>query len=81
VEVIRQVLPGTGDFPRFGVQVLRQTQTGELPHRLNVRPCGPVGAVRRLAACRPPAVGTVATAPLIAAVTPLGASRYGWVPE
>ncbi len=57
---------------------LSDTQTGELRHRLNMRRCGPIGAVRRLAACRVPARETAVTAPLIAPVIPSGPARYGW---
>jgi hypothetical protein len=47
VEGIRQVLPDTGEISRVPVfKFLSDTQTGELRHRLNMRPCGSIGAVR-----------------------------------
>jgi hypothetical protein len=79
VEGTHQVLPDIGEISRVSVfKFLSDTQTGELPHRLNMRPCGSIGAVRRLAACCLPARGTAVTAPLIAPVIPSGPARYGW---
>ena len=57
---------------------LPDTQTGERPDRLSMRPCGAMGAARRLAACCLPARETAVTAPLIAPVIPSGPARYGW---
>jgi hypothetical protein len=79
VEGIRQVLPDTGEISRVPVfKFLSDTQTGEVPHRLNIRPCASIGAVRRLAVCCLPARGTGVTAPLIALVIPSGPAPYGW---
>lgn len=79
MEGIRQVVPGTGEIFRVPVlKFLSGTQTGEVPHRLNMRPCASIGAVRRLAACCLPARGTGVTAPLIALVIPSGPAPYGW---
>ena len=79
MEGTHQVLPGTGEISRVSVfKFLPGTQAGEVPHRLNVRPCGSIGAVRRLAACCLPGRGTAVTAPLIAPVIPSGPAPYGW---
>jgi hypothetical protein len=64
-EGTHQVLPDAGEISRVSVfKFLSDTQTGELPHRLNMRPFGSIGAVRRLAACCLPARGTAVAAPL-----------------
>jgi hypothetical protein len=78
VEGTHQVLPGTGEISVSVFRFLLGTQTGELPHRLNMRPCGSMAAVWRLAACCLPARGTAVTAPLIARVIPSGPAPYGW---
>jgi hypothetical protein len=76
--VARVVEEGTPrQTTRLGFKFLSDTQTGELQHRLNMRPCGSVGAVRRLAACCVPARGTAVTAPLVAPVIPSGPAPYG----
>jgi hypothetical protein len=77
VEGTRRVLPDTGEIPASVLKFRSDAQTGELLHRLNMRPCGS-GAVRRLAACCLAAGGTAVTAPLIAPVIPSGPARYGW---
>src|SRR6266436_1788276 len=75
VEGTHQVLPGTGEISVSVFKFLLDTQTGELPHRLNMRPCGSIGAVRRLAVCCLPARRTAVTAPLIAPSSPRGQPR------
>src|SRR6266851_1537796 len=71
-------LPDTGEIPVSVFKFFLGTQTGELGHRLNMRP---IGAVGRLAACCLPARGTAVTAALIAPVIPTGAGPVGLVPE
>src|SRR5216683_1279062 len=71
-------LPDTGEIPVSVFKFFLGTQTGELGHRLNMRP---IGAVGRLAACCLPARGTAVTAALIAPRHPLGAGPARLVPE
>ena len=78
MEGTHQVLPDPGEISVSVFKFLLGTQTGELPHRLNMRPCGSIGAVRRPAACCLPGRGTAVTAQLIAAVIPPGPPPYGW---
>ena len=78
MEGTHQVLPDQGEISVSVFKFLLGTQTGELPHRLNMRPCGSIGAVRRLAACCLPARGAAVTAPLIAPVISSGPAPYGW---
>ena len=74
-------LPDTGEIPVSVFKFFLGTQTGELGHRLNMRPCGSIGAVGRLAACCLPARETAVTAALIAPVIPTGAGSERLVPE
>ena len=70
----RPVLPDTGESFKF----LSDIQAGEVPHRVNMRPCGPAGADRPLAACCLPARETAVTASLTAPSSPRAPARYGW---
>jgi hypothetical protein len=79
VEGIRQVLPETGEISRVPVfTFLSDAQAGEVPHRLNMRPCASIGAGRCLAACCSQAWGTAVTVPFIAPVIPSGPAVCGW---
>jgi len=79
VEGTHRVLPGTGELSRVWVfRFLSDPQTGELPHRMNRRPCGSTGAVRCLAACCLRARGTAVSAAIIAPVIPSGPAPCGW---
>lgn len=70
-----------GRFRVWVFKFLSGTQAGEVPHCWNMRPCGSIGAARRLAACCLPARGTAVTAPLIAPGHALGSSPVRLVPE
>ncbi len=78
VEGTHQVLPDTGEIPFRCSSSARAHRPVNFRGRLNMRPCGSIGAVRRLAACCLPARGTAVTAPLVAPVIPSGPARYGW---
>jgi hypothetical protein len=81
VEGTHQVLADTGEISVSVFKFLSDTQTGELPHRLNMRPTARFGAVRRLAACCLPARGTAVTLPAHRPRHPLRASPVRLVPE
>src|SRR5258706_13045042 len=67
-----------GEIPVSVFRFLSATPTGELPPgRLTVRPCGSIGAVRRLAAWGFPARGPAVTPPPLRPRQPPARSRYG----
>jgi hypothetical protein len=57
---------------------LSDTQTGEVRHRVNMRPCGSIGGRSTLGGRLSPARGAAVTAPVIALVIPSGPAAYGW---